>query len=89
MAFVTLFTISNTIFRDNWTPTVKAFFLFITFDLYQNYTYKRFQRFLPTILSIKPDLINLEFTNFTHPLAPSLISIRKGGSPLNNGQGVS
>jgi hypothetical protein len=43
-------------FLGNCTTTVKAFFLFITFDLMQSYENRDLQSFLPTNLSINPIL---------------------------------
>jgi hypothetical protein len=43
-------------FLGNCTTTVKAFFLFITFDLMQSYENRDLQSFLPTNLSINPNL---------------------------------
>jgi uncharacterized repeat protein (TIGR01451 family) len=43
-------------FLGNCTTTVKAFFLFITFDLMQSYENRDLQSFLPTNLSINPRL---------------------------------
>jgi hypothetical protein len=44
-------------FLGNCTTTVKAFFLFITFDLMQSYENRDLQSFLPTNLSINPGFI--------------------------------
>jgi hypothetical protein len=46
-------------FLGNCTTTVKAFFLFITFDLMQSYENRDLQSFLPTNLSINPQTPNL------------------------------
>jgi hypothetical protein len=54
MAFVSLFTVSKTVFGYDWTIAVKALFLFMTFQMAQSYEQKSIQHFLASKMSIKP-----------------------------------
>jgi hypothetical protein len=57
VALITLLTVPKSVFCDNFTLAVKAFFLFITFDLIQIYHYQLFIQLLPSKMSIKPKVM--------------------------------
>jgi hypothetical protein len=57
VAFITLFAVANSIFRDDYPFTEKALFLFITFDLTQIYDCQLVIQLSAAKMSIKPKML--------------------------------